>query len=205
MTGSVVRWLTGWWPRSSAERFADRLFAEVDSARDVVLEASGPLVGDDAFDPYDPGPLGDPVLPEPFWGCRVHGRVGPCAVCQVDEECAPAASVVVGVGPVAGERSPRPRPATGHPNESGAVLKMTDGELDLLDLKPRDRLGDAVGEPVEPVEPVERTTLELTSADLRDAAYVVLSAAARNSNASGSARQRSLADRLFSAADLLSP
>ncbi len=49
--GRLVDFATGWWPKSEAERCADRMHPDL-------------AVGDDAFELYDAGcDLGDPELP----------------------------------------------------------------------------------------------------------------------------------------------
>lgn len=61
------------WPRGAAERFAARVFAGPDVARDLLLESALPLVGDDTFELDEAGvDLGDPVLSD-FPGCNCAG------------------------------------------------------------------------------------------------------------------------------------
>lgn len=86
MMGSLVRRVTSWWPRSEAERFADRMYPDP------------PVVGDDSFEmdcapaagPAGVSPAGEripPTMPpagQPTWWCAECGK-------EMHTECAAAA------------------------------------------------------------------------------------------------------------------
>lgn len=86
---ALLRCVTSWWPRSSAERLAE-VFVSVDAGRDAVLESSFSALGDDSFDLAEAGvDLGDPVLMFP--GAVVDDDAVKCA----------SADSAAGVGPTA--------------------------------------------------------------------------------------------------------
>lgn len=49
--GAALRRATSWWPRSEAERFADRMWPDRLAPQDVSTE---PLIGDDSFHYFAP-------------------------------------------------------------------------------------------------------------------------------------------------------
>lgn len=98
--GGLVRWVTGLWPRSAAERFADGMHPDL-------------AVGDDSFELYEAGcDLGDPVLPSrsDFVGCDCAGSL---AADLMDHR--PDCAARTGLRP-AGERVPPTPPPAGHPD-----------------------------------------------------------------------------------------
>lgn len=96
------------WPRGAAERFAARVFAGPDVARDLLLESALPLVGDDTFELDEAGvDLGDPVLSD-FPGCNCAGAR---AADLMDHR--PDCAARTGLRP-AGECAPPTPPPAGH-------------------------------------------------------------------------------------------
>lgn len=148
---ALLRCVTSWWPRSAAERLAE-VFVSVDAGRDAVLESSFSALGDDSFDLAEAGvDLGDPVLLFP--GAVVDDDAVKCA----------SADSAAGVGPTAVPLDP----PSGQPN-THAEWRLTAAEMDLLDVKPGDYIGDAVvGEPIERVPPLSPDDLEKASAVIR--------------------------------------
>lgn len=123
--GGLVRRVTGWWPRSEAERFADRMHPDIAVGDDTfempTSAARRPATGER----LSPEVLADiPGLPPIVSVLRAvqgvgssdfAGCVGLCAQAADLEDHRPGCGARTGLRPAEGELTPNHSPTAGHP------------------------------------------------------------------------------------------